>query len=529
MSQTKHDNGRKPKKAAVLAAGTAAVAPDRRPASKAVCLVFILMVFALLLLPSLGMLWAPKAVNLENRQLAAFPQASSNGGISLNYPAQLGSWYEEHYAFRNLMVSLNAKLYADVFGTSASQQVLVGHDGWLYYAGEVADYTGTAPLSERALFNIAHNLRLVQDYCLANGADFCFMVAPNKSSLYPQAMPSYYLPSSNASNYQRLLPWLDKQGVHYVDLFPSFLGAATLPDGSQASPLYHARDSHWNNRGALLAEQALAAELGWKSGLPSLAEADGQWTWRHDFRGDMDQMLYPGLPTLEDECYLSGVNDGAGASGSQWSYVGDAQAVDSNYVQTRGGGAGGRLLMFRDSFGNTLLPYLAADSQSAVFSKLVPYYLEPVASGDYDAVVVERAQRHLADLAEQVPLAPSPAVDMDLGTAELAARPGSNAGGAGYGRAVVTPDGPLLHVTGGLVPGGYSDDALIYVALDGGNVDGLVLEAYCLRDPTTGSDFGYRVSLPAGALEAGGYQLRVVVADHGKLYLVHEEDLELSQ
>lgn len=67
--------------------------------------------------------------------------------------------------------------------------------------------------------------------------DFLFTIAPNKNSLYGEHMP--YYDSSRVSEEKNLVnikPWLEREGVHYADLYEMFQG--------QEEILYHKRDSH---------------------------------------------------------------------------------------------------------------------------------------------------------------------------------------------------------------------------------------------------------------------------------------------
>ena len=67
-------------------------------------------------------------------------------------------------------------------------------------------------------------------------------------------------------------------------------------------------------------------------------------------------------------------------------------ATVENIVFTRGIGSG-QLLMYRDSFGRNLNPYLAESFSVSVFSRKTDY--DPTAMADGGAVVVELVERNL--------------------------------------------------------------------------------------------------------------------------------------
>jgi hypothetical protein len=412
-------------------------------------LVFIVLVMALLLVPFVGMVWARTDSTVENRALAVIPSLiGEDGGVNSAYLSDLGTWFEDHFAYRNQAVSLNALIRAELFGVSTSDQVVVGSDGWLYYGGTIDDYVGASPLTERELRAIAHNLYLMQTYTEAQGAKFAFTIAPNKNTLYPEHMPVRSVPAPDPSNAERLVFYLEEYGVNYVDLF-AVLGeaAADTPE-----PLYLLRDSHWNNRGASLASTALAEELG--IGSTPL----GEWVERVDSTGDLDLMLLPALATPEPQSYLVGVNDQTGFSGSDWRYVSDARDVEADLSQTEGG-ATDTLITYRDSFGNALLPYLATQTETAEFSKLVPYNALRIADLKANCVLVERAERHIDYLAQSAPIMPCPAVRLDTDEA----RPDVVA--QAQSTCEVGRNGPLVSFSGVIDPRVVEDDSVIYVSV----------------------------------------------------------------
>jgi hypothetical protein len=422
---------------------------------RAAQLIFSILVMALVLVPLVGMAWAPTSSTTENRELAMMPSlVNEDGEPNISYLSELGAWFEDHFAYRNQFVAVNALIRAEVFGVSASDQVIVGSNGWLYYGGTVNDYVGASPLTDRELRSIAHNLYLTQTYAEAMDARFAFTIAPNKNTLYPEHMPSFYCVTPEASNAERLVAYLEEYGVNYVDLFLALDDDDGGGGGGAQSPLYLLRDSHWNNRGAFIADTALAEELGVA---PLTRSAEG-WVERVDSQGDLDSMLFPHLSTPELQFYLPGINDGEGFSGSSWSYSGTAHDVEADLSQTSGKGDG-TLIAYRDSFGNALLPYLAAQTGSAEFSKLVPYNGLRIAELEADYVLVERAERHIDYLARNAPILPCPTVRIDTSGVQMNT-PAQTRSSCEEGA-----NGPLVSFSGVVDPRLVEDDSLIYVSV----------------------------------------------------------------
>lgn len=135
------------------------------------------------------------------------------------------------------------------------------------------------------------------------------------------------------------------------------LKGALLACGEQT---YHARDSHWNNLGALQGYNAIMKA----AGRPHETYAGEDWEWRRIWEGDLDAMIFPKL----------GYKDLQAVFSTEWSYTytSNFHSEEDILIATRNEEAEGSLLVFRDSFSNALLPFLAEQYETAKFSRAVP-------------------------------------------------------------------------------------------------------------------------------------------------------------
>ncbi|MCD7736781.1 MAG: hypothetical protein LUI07_07465 [Lachnospiraceae bacterium] len=408
---------------------------------------FVALFLFISVVPSLGMLVGGSEASLENRELAELPELKTEDGWNLAFLGDMGEWYEDHFAFRNELVTAYGLITGKVFGTSSQDSVIVGTDNWLYYMDSLSDYQGTDLMTERQLFDAAHTLSMIQTYAEQNGVDFIFTIAPNKASLYGENMPYYYSGyCEDENNLSNFLPWLEAEGVNYVDLYEVFEETDEV--------LYHARDSHWNNRGAALAADVLLTALGQEH--TSYENAD--YEIRTDYSGDLEEMVYPAAVTLEDEIYYD--------PEPQFTYV---EEVESNYsakIYTQSTSTGS-LVMYRDSFCNALLPFLAESFGDAYFSRGVPYQLATdLASCSATTLIIERAERFIPEIAENPPV-----------MSGLLVTDGS-ADGLDYTESIqdltLTDQGVYTKLTGTLEEGSYDVDSQIYIRIN----DLLVYEAF---------------------------------------------------
>lgn len=356
------------------------------------CILFL----AICLIPSLGMLAGKEDGSAENRRLAAAPALhEEDGSWNREVLKDAGAWFEDHFGWRSKWVTGYALLSGKLFGVSAQSSVIKGSDGWLYYMDSLSDYQGSEQLTERQLYDIAHMMWMVQEQAEKRDIRFAFTIAPNKNSLYDEHMP-YYLKRyrETDNNFSRIMKYLSSEGVNYVDLYGTLEGYEEI--------LYHERDSHWNNKGASIAADALLTA----AGSPHTAYSDKPYEEIVDFEGDLDKMLYPSAITPEKEIYYDPM--------PAFRYVEEVEDNFAPKIKTESDAEGGSLVMYRDSFGNALLPFMAENFANGYFSRGVPYQLSDLTIYEADTLIIERAERFLPDMAVNAPVMQAEAVEEDM-------------------------------------------------------------------------------------------------------------------
>lgn len=351
-------------------------------------LLFAALFLVLCLVPSLGLLITGGSGAAANQVLAPKPVlVKGDGRLNSAWLEDLSRYVNDRFSLRQEAVTLWARLNAGLFNSSVTDQVILGKDGWLYFPATLPDYTRTAPLSGRELWCAARRLWLLQEYAEAQGGQFLFTLVRNKNTLYPEHMPT--LPREDGpSNAEMMADELSAMGVNYLDLFEAFR--------VQDETLYFPRDSHWNSRGAALAADAILHALGRESDYFAADFVPGT------HRSDLYEMLYPaGTETDPDLLYAPGFTFEASSSNP-----------DSISISTKSATGEGTLLMYRDSFGRALYPYLAEAYSEAFFSRKNDY--DPSALQPGGALVIELVERNIRYLLDYAPTMPAPKRDTSL-------------------------------------------------------------------------------------------------------------------
>ena len=365
--------------------------------------VFVALILLLCLIPSVGMLLAGQSETGGNEVLAAPPSLHSrDGSLNTGYLTDLTDYAEDNYFLRQRFVTAWSALNQKVLGTSIADNVLLGRDGWLYFADTLDDYTGADLMGSQEITSAAHNLALMAEYSRSQGAQFLFTIAPNKNTVYPEQMPN--LPVfSRERNAGALAAALAEEGVPYLDLAVAF--------DAQEEILYFTQDSHWNSKGAALAADYINTALH-RDGRRYFY--GGSFSPRADHLSDLYAMLYPAGAWLETDMKYDGE--------LVFDYDAPIRGADNITIMTTGQGHGS-LLMFRDSFGNLLYPYMADSFEHALFSRSAAYRLDMTAGREADCVVIELVERNLDYLLQYVPVMPAPVREAPVPEREMDGRP----------------------------------------------------------------------------------------------------------
>lgn len=290
-------------------------------------------------------------------------------------------------------------------------QAIIGKHDWLYLGDEFEKtittrrHGSTAEAAEAAL-KIGLATKSWQQWLKSKGVRlYRVMLAPDKSTIYPEFLPDWAQPAADSAT-NTLLANVS-QGL-YVDTRPALRAAKS----QFSEPLYSKTDTHWNSLGAWVAFRAFAMEVArTKTGLRWPSEQQvrvSKVSERHG--GDLGRFLrmaemlrdsevvieIDNERPIETEQYdfetghltVSGGNPQVGAP-ERPLLVKSKHALNQN-----------RVLWLRDSFGTALAPFMAATftetlqlhygkADPALFVRLVESY-----KPDYVFItVVERGAR----------------------------------------------------------------------------------------------------------------------------------------
>lgn len=451
-------------------------------------LLFIRACLVIMLIPSLGMLVAPTMTTTENKAMMTMPQLKTEEGWQTDYLSALGDYFQEHFALRQELISVNAAIWGGIFQTSTTSEVLLGTDGWMYYSGDLPDYQCQNVLSDRGIFNAVHNLKLIQGYAKGHDSTLIVTIAPNKTSIYDAHMPYYYKKTEGENNLSKLSKAMEEAGINYVDLY--------APLKAVDEVVYLERDSHWNNQGAAIASSTLMDA----AGITHEDYTQMPYEVRKDHLGDLTKLLYPKNSELEENVYYQ----------KEWQYRCRDDVTDymEDWIETKSTakGATGTLLMYRDSFGESMLPFMAEGFEKGYFSRLVPYNLNNISKYKPDTVIIERVERRIPAFAEEAPVmaAPSSKLRASEESGEETQQASLNA----------SDDDIYILLKGTVDQSILADDTEIYVQITDAFGETKTFVPFYITDDNGDNNFELRV--PKAAMAEGTYTAQVLILKDGK-------------
>lgn len=339
----------------------------------------------------------------ENRELAAFPRLEPTWASMAAYGNGLSEWFDDHFGFRSSLVRWYGETRLFLLHVSPTTTVIKGRDGWFFYGDDKAidDIASADPLTREAIANWRTAIVAARNWLAARHVAYVFTIAPDKHVIYPEELPASLHRVGDVTRTDQLYTALQDLGLA-VDVRPDLFLAKSR------ERLYQRTDTHWNDRGVLVAYQAIITAV--RAHVPAVPPP---WT-RDDFEPiarDVEAMDLAGMMGLkrvlrEEDLTLvpkrprrARVVEPPGAAPT---------AEEGLIITEIPGSTLPRALIFRDSFVSRLVPFLSEHFSRAVYMWQNDFDAEAVMKEKPDVVIQEIVGRHLYSFIPSPELVPRP-------------------------------------------------------------------------------------------------------------------------
>ena len=310
------------------------------------------------------------------------------------FPRAFEFFYNEQFGLRNTLI--RAHSITMLLGFPTQSDVILGKDGWLFLGvpDVLSTYRKTEPFTVAELEKLERSLESQSKWLDDHGIAHLIVIAPEKSSIYPEFMPDNISILGDQSRVDQLLSHLNQNSnIHLLDLRDIFLDSK-----GEGELLYKVTDSHWNELGALLVSQTIINYLDEQyPQLTSLSRSEFNQT-EQTISGDLTNMLALKGILTESAPHLEPVSQRRSHSAditiellpetTRWGRPQSTEIYDTSLPT---------VIMFRDSFATNLMPLLSESFSRITYLSLIQMEAEVsiLEQEKPNIVIYELAERHL--------------------------------------------------------------------------------------------------------------------------------------
>lgn len=186
------------------------------------------------------------------------PRLDSRALLNNTYYRSFDQYFNDSFSLRNLLIFAKRWLDYRLFHMTDADSVHLGTAGWLYSRQSIEDYRKEACGEEQDIEQLFLALHATERLIAATGRRFFFIVAPNKSSIYPEFVGS--LPESPSCNYNKYDLLLKSIKTNPLKNFVRLDHLLTNTKKSGVL-LYDPTSRFWNAQGAMVSAGAIQQHI----------------------------------------------------------------------------------------------------------------------------------------------------------------------------------------------------------------------------------------------------------------------------
>ena len=299
-------------------------------------------------------------IELENRKAAQFPAFSVEALLDGRWQSGFARWMQDQFLLRDAWINTQRAADEVVFQKAEEGGILLGKDRWMF--------TKLFTIDDATRQQTAKNVQAVAEFSARYPGKVTFLLAPSASVIYPEALPAG-------------APMADENAL-LDDIFAQVGESAAVIDlrepftAHKDEYLYFKTDHHWTTNGAYRAYEQFCA----LKGLTPFDRDAHEAVTVEDFQGthysatrlwnvENDTITYYPLPNQMTIYNITGeaqyepmttenlINADKFATRDKY-----AAFLDGNngYSVIEGDGEGS-ILVVKDSYANSFIPYLTAN------------------------------------------------------------------------------------------------------------------------------------------------------------------------
>lgn len=229
--------------------------------NKSFNIITIAVFFSIIFAPCTWMIYGPETVfsYTEKRQLAVFPQFPDNLSGIRKFFSDTDSYLNDHFGFREWMVYRYQREVKKRFDdVERITKVMKGLNNWYFFTGDsmLKDFAGRHLRRDSKLNEWLAAYRAKQRWIEKQGIRYLLITPPNKMTVYGELLGDPWISQRGLTRLSQLKNSMQESDKStFLDLSPSLIGNA------EGENLYFKSDTHWTQYGAYIGYLAIAERL----------------------------------------------------------------------------------------------------------------------------------------------------------------------------------------------------------------------------------------------------------------------------
>ncbi len=290
--------------------------------------------------------------------------------------------FNNQFGFKSEMVNIYSYFKNETLNENPfPNRVLAGKDGW-YFIGNhynklIDDNFGNLDFTESELFVIKEFIQSFRTTLASRGVEFYIVVPPNKHRIYSEMLP--YKLNQSPTRIETLNSYLKKEiDFEIIDL------RDTLIANKNQEQLYYKTDTHWNDLGAFIGYQKTMNIIA--PNLPKVSLSEYNIEKEIKKNGDITEMI--NIKKEENSIKLSKI-DSSKVKPFKSTY---------QFMRFKNKNREKILVMYRDSFGEALIPFFNESFGETIYKRGYPIDLAFIDHKKPDIVIFEVVERNLSSI-----------------------------------------------------------------------------------------------------------------------------------
>ena len=323
---------------------------------------------AILILPMADSVFhfIPDVKNTENRAFKTMPEFDIT--FMDLFPEAFDEYYTDNFDLRNQFIWFNSKLKYRLFNIPPVQgKAFIGKAGWMYLIKDEMDiYLGNNLADENKLTRYYDIFNYRKNFLDSIGCKYYVAIVPIKTSVYPEFLPLAKSKAVQLTLTDQLVNVLDTvKGLTLIDLRHVF-------NESKSVRVFHKTDNHWNDYGSYIAYESIISII--SNDFPELSPPNPISKFNVDSVESHGRLLtnmmgiYDEVNEIKITCEPTFIQKSKKGEKSNYPVMrGFPYTTEYELVYTTSNDSLPKMLMIRDSFGKTIIPFLSEHFSKSVY------------------------------------------------------------------------------------------------------------------------------------------------------------------